>query len=62
MTATLDYRRNFPATQQYWRRRDDILSQFGMLSIWAIVGLGLTGLTFAFGFGTEVMQALAIAG
>jgi len=62
MTATLDYRRNFSATNQHRRRRDDILAHLGMLSMWAVVGLALTTLTFAFGFGTEVTQALAIAG
>ena len=62
MTTILDYRRNFPVTKQYRRQRDGISAQLGVLSMWAVAGLALTGLAFELGFGTDVMQALAASG
>jgi hypothetical protein len=62
VTTTLDYQHNLSATEQYARPRDCIFAHLGMLSMWAVAGLALTGLAFALGFGAEVVQALAVAG
>jgi hypothetical protein len=62
MTASLDYRRNLLATKQYIHQHDDISAHFAILSMWAVVGLAATGLTFMLGSGADVVQSLAAAG
>ena len=42
--------------------RDDRWINSILLCMWSIVGLALTGLSFALGFGVQVGQALASAG
>jgi len=39
-----------------------LATEMSVLCLWAAVGLGLTGVLFALGFGQEVIQALASAG
>jgi hypothetical protein len=34
----------------------------GVLCLWAAVGLAMTAVVFALGFGAEVVQALSVAG
>jgi hypothetical protein len=42
--------------------RDDDRVNLILICVWSIVGLALTGLSFALGFGVQVGQALAAAG
>lgn len=37
-------------------------TEFSVLCLWSVVGLTLTGLLFAMGFGGEIAQALTVAG
>lgn len=37
-------------------------AEFGLVCLWAVLGLTMVGLIFALGFGAEVVQALAVAG
>jgi hypothetical protein len=58
----MDYGCAVLSTRQCGCRGDRIFAHLGMLSLWAIAGLALTGLAFALGFGAEVAQALVVAG
>jgi len=62
MMTTLDYRRSIPASIEDGCRGSGDAVALPALFMWAIIGLALTALTFALGFGEDVIHALAAAG
>jgi hypothetical protein len=43
-----------------WTIPDGMTTDLGILCLWAALGLTMTGLVFALGFGAEVVQALQV--
>jgi hypothetical protein len=62
MTTIVDYRYLVPVTKRNMRQRDGTSTHLVVLSLWAVAGLALTGLTFVLGFGAEVVRALGASG
>jgi len=62
MTTIVDHRYIMPVTKPNMRQRDGTSMYLTILSLWAVAGLALTGLTFVLGFGTEVVRALVASG
>jgi hypothetical protein len=45
-----------------WTTLSDTQVDVAILCLWPAIGLVLTALVFAFGFGEELIQALAVSG
>ena len=55
--------RTTPVAGASWRSQSTrIPADFGVVCLWALLGLDLTALAIALGFGAEIAEALAIAG
>jgi hypothetical protein len=59
MMTTIGLSTEIRSTRQ---ARDNYWINAILLCMWSVVGLALTGLSFALGFGAQVGQALAAAG
>jgi hypothetical protein len=62
MTTFLDYRAAIAPARPSIRRRDGFLVPLGILCLWTLIGLTLTGVAFMLGVGPDVIQALHAAG
>ena len=58
MTTILDYACDVPAAKQTIGKHG-VSMHWGLLSTWSVVGLALSGVMVALGFGAELVRALA---
>jgi hypothetical protein len=62
MTTSLDYRSARAPARAIIGRQENFLVPLGILCLWALIGITLTGLAFILGVGPDVIQALHAAG
>jgi hypothetical protein len=61
MSAITENQNRFPTSYRVAHLGREVSADFRIVCLWSALGLALTGVFFALGFGAEIGQILAVA-